>query len=264
MSCTQCGGRLEFTNDGKHGRCLQCMRLFSVDGGYLTLIHVEAPGGGHNPEFNAIFATQLGFGPPGTNPTSPPAQGGGMPDVGVRVHVPGFSSIDIGTKGVSVDEGKLKGNIEKKVKDKLWGLVFGAAIIGVMLLVLLGVGIYVAVTWNSGPGGSSVRAVKWDGKSTYECSSGNVKIEGTTANVPGTGVRASGNCVLTLTGVSITSPVGIDASGNAKVTMTGGAITSTTNAVVAGGNATVTVSGAAVSGKAKTSANGKVVGVPTK
>ena len=263
MQCTACGGGLEYAPSGQAARCLRCQQLFQVEGGHVTPLQVEAPGGGSDPAFTAIFAQQLGFGPPGSNPTAPPggSAGSSIPDVGVRVHIPGMTSFDVGTKGVSVDGGRLQRNVEKKIKDKISGFFFGLAILGVMLVVVLGVGLYVWLSWDKKPDAGSATAAKWDGKSTYECMNGNVKLEGVTANA---GVKASGNCVLALVNVKITAPVAVDASGNAKVTVTGGSLSGTTNAVVADGNAHVTVVGAAVSGKAKTSANGKVVGVPTK
>lgn len=261
MQCTACGGALEYAPNGEAARCVRCQQLFQLENGHVTPLSVEAPGGGHDPAFTAIFAQQLGFGPVGTNPTSPPGGGGSnIPDVGLRVHIPGMTSFDVGTKGVSVDGDKLQRNVEKKVRDKISGFLWGLALLGLMLLVVLGVGLYVWLNWDKKPDATATTA-KWDGKAPYECMNGNVKLEGVTATA---GVKASGNCNLTLVNVKITAPVAIEASGNAKVNVTGGSLSGATNSVVADGNAQVTVAGAAVTGKAKTSANGKVVGVPTK
>ena len=35
---------------------MRCLALFNNQGGQLTPIQVQAPGGGNNPEFNAMFA----------------------------------------------------------------------------------------------------------------------------------------------------------------------------------------------------------------
>ena len=58
-------------------------------------------------------------------------------------------------------------------------------------------------------------AAKWDGKTTFECGGNDiVALNGVTATA---GVKAAGNCQLTMTGVNITAPVAIEAGANAKV-----------------------------------------------
>jgi LSD1 subclass zinc finger protein len=86
MQCLNCRGLLEFAGGGAHARCTQCLALFAVQNGQLTPVIVQAPGGGNNPEFNNIFAQQLGFAPrmPPQQAFAPQAQFsvGGM---GVRI-----------------------------------------------------------------------------------------------------------------------------------------------------------------------------------
>jgi hypothetical protein len=61
MQCSSCGGAFEWAGNGRYARCLA---LFSNQNGQLTPIQVQAPGGGTPPAFNAMFAQNLGFGPP--------------------------------------------------------------------------------------------------------------------------------------------------------------------------------------------------------
>ena len=153
--------------------------------------------------------------------------------------------------------------LKNKASGMIWGWVIGAVIVGLMVLSLVGVGIYVYVVARDSSGGAGAKmaaAATWDGKSTFECSGNDsVALTGVTATA---GVKAIGNCHLTLTSVSITAPVAIEASGNAKVTMTGGSITASTSSVVASGNAGVELVGTKVIGKSKTSGGAKVTGVP--
>jgi hypothetical protein len=153
--------------------------------------------------------------------------------------------------------------LKDKASGMIWGWIIGAVIIGVMVLTAVGFGIYIYVVAKSPSAGSSAKtaaAAGWDGKSTFECSGNDVvALTGVTATA---GVKASGNCQLTLTGVSITAPVAIDASANAKVIMTGGSITASTNSVVASAAAKVDLIGTKVSGKSKTSGAAKISGAP--
>lgn len=259
MQCLACGGGLEFAGGGQYARCTRCLALYQNGGGSLTPIRVEAPGGGNNPEFNAIFAQQLGFGPP-------PAQST-MPDVGVRLRVDGVP-IDISSSG-GIDTRRLENRVKQKVEQKIWGLVIGGVILLVILATFAGVGIYVWLQMNqsgsgaaaAAPGGGSVAS--WDGKSTFSCGGNDdVKLEGVKASLStGPAIKATGNCRLELVDVTLSAPVAIDAGMNAKVAVRGGSITGTTTAIVAGVNAQVTVDGAKVTGKTQTSANGKVTGV---
>ena len=63
VECTQCGAVLERVDtDGQTiTRCPKCGILSSWDGNWLMPIIVDAPGGGWNPEFQAIFEEKLGF-----------------------------------------------------------------------------------------------------------------------------------------------------------------------------------------------------------
>jgi len=153
--------------------------------------------------------------------------------------------------------------LKDKASSMIWGWIIGAVIIGIMVLTGVGFGIYIYVVAKQPSAGASAKsaaAAGWDGKSTFECSGGDiVAISGVTATA---GVKASGSCQLTLTGVNITAPVGIEASAGAKVTMTGGSITASTNSVVASAAAHVDLVGTKVTGKAKTSGAAKVTGAP--
>jgi hypothetical protein len=107
------------------------------------------------------------------------------------------------------------------------------------------------------------KAAVWDGKSTFECKGNDaVTLNGITATVSGTAIKASANCQLTLVNVNLTAPIAIDASASAKVTMTGGSITASGNSVVASGAAKVDLVGTKVTGKAKKSGAATVTGAP--
>lgn len=61
--CPQCQGALETveTKEGPLTRCSRCGILSSWDGNWLRPVIVEAPGGGWNGEFQALFEQNLGF-----------------------------------------------------------------------------------------------------------------------------------------------------------------------------------------------------------
>ena len=63
MNCPNCHGTLELAGQGQHARCEKCGQLYSHQDGQLTPVVVQAPGGGYNAEFQALFEQQLGFGP---------------------------------------------------------------------------------------------------------------------------------------------------------------------------------------------------------
>jgi hypothetical protein len=240
---------------------MRCLSLFNNENGQLTPIVVQAPGGGFNPEFNAMFAQNLGFGPPpfGAQPMPPPQQPMGPQ------HNMAAGTFDLG--GGQQLRVKINGKTpENYLKDKassmIWGWIIGAVILGLVVLTFVGVGIYVYVVAKdtSSPAGArkAAEAASWDGKSTFSCGGNDViALTGVTATA---GVKATASCQLTMTGVNITAPVAIDASGNAKVVMTGGSINASTNSVIASANAKVDLVGTKVTGKAKTSGLAKVTG----
>jgi len=252
MNCFNCGGAFEYAGGGQYARCLRCLALYSVQGGQLTPIVVQAPGGGNNPEFNATFARNLGFGPP------PPQ------------HDAGQGRFDLGDGfqlRVKVNGQTPENYMKNKASSMIWGWIIGAVILGIILITFVGIGIYVYVaakdTSSPVDGKAQAAASSWDGKSTLVCKGNDVMtVTGVTASVSDTGVRAEGNCQLTLVNVKITAPVGIDAAANAKVTMTGGSITSSTNSVVAGAAAKVTLTGTNVTGKSKKSGAAVITGAP--
>ena len=164
---------------------------------------------------------------------------------------------------LKIDGKTPEGFLKDKASSMIWGWIIGAVIVGIMVLTAIGFGIYIYVAAKDGGGAGAAKsaaAAKWDGKTTFECGGNDaVSLTGITAT---TGVKASGSCQLTLTGVNITAPVAIDASVNAHVTMTGGSITASTNSVVASVNAKVNLVGTKVTGKSKSSGNAKVTGAP--
>ncbi len=263
MQCLNCGGPFEYAQGGACARCMRCLSLFQVQGGQLTPIVVQAPGGGYNPQFNAMFAQNLGFGPPppGAQPMPPPQQ---------PQHDMGQGRFDLGgghQLRVKINGKTPENYLKDKASSMIWGWIIGAVILGLILVIFAGVGIYVYVqakdTSSPIDGKAQAAAAAWDGKSTFECKGNDVvSLTGVTANVSDTAIRAGGNCQLTLVGVKITAPVGIEASANAKVTMTGGSITSSTNSVVASAAAKVTLTGTQVSGKSKKSGAAQIVGAP--
>jgi hypothetical protein len=255
MQCPSCGGAFEWAGNGQYARCTRCLALFNNQGGQLTPIQVQAPGGGNNPEFNAMFAQNLGFGPP------PP--GAGQPQ-----HNMAAGTFDMGggqQLQVQINGKTPEGYLKDKASSMIWGWIIGAVIIGIMVLTGVGFGIYIYLEAKNPSAGTGVKtgagAAAWDGKSTFECKGNDVvSFTGVKANVSGTAIKASANCQLTMVGVEITAGTGIEASGNAKVTMTGGNIKATTNSVVASAGAKVDCVGTTVTGKSKVSGGAKVTG----
>lgn len=71
--CPSCQSPLEWSAQRGHARCTGCAGLYTAD---MTPVRLEAPGGGFNAEFQAIFEQQLGF-TPRMVPNRPPAYWGG-------------------------------------------------------------------------------------------------------------------------------------------------------------------------------------------
>ncbi len=265
MQCLYCGGPFEWAGGGQTARCMRCLNMFSAQNGQLTPVIVQAPGGGWNPEFNNVFAQNLGFGPPppGAMPQPPPQQQ--QPQ-----HNLGQGSFDMGDGWklkVKVDGKTPENYLKDKASSMIWGWIIGGIILVVVVLFLVGLGGYIFFAARSGSaaGGAGVStggAGSWDGKSTLECKGNDIiTVTGTTANVSGTAIKASANCQLTLVGVNITAPNGIEATNSAKVSLTGGSITSTGVAISAANAAVVTVVGTKVSGKVNKANAGQVNGV---
>lgn len=268
MQCPSCGGAFEWAGNGQHARCTRCLALYSNQGGVITPIQVQAPGGGNNPEFNQMFAQNLGFGPPHPGAGQ---QGGGGGGYGQQPqqqqHNLAAGTFDMGggqQLQLSIDGKSPENYLKNKASNMIWGWIIGAVILGIMLLTGVGFGIYIYMqSKEPSPvaAAAAAKAAAWDGKSTFECKGGDiVTLNGVKANVSGTAIKASGGCQLTLIGVDITAPVGIDASGGAKVTMTGGSINASTNSVVAVAAAKVDCVGTKVTGKSKVSGAAKVTG----
>jgi hypothetical protein len=259
MNCYHCHGSLEYTPNGQTARCRSCRALYQVQGNQLTPIQVQAPGGGHNPEFNEIFAQKLGF--PPSNPG--PQHHGSSARVGVKI---GGVGIGISGSGLSVDEDKLKKKVTKKIEQKAIGCVIGLVITGCIVIGMIGMGVYIYLKVDDALDADSSTAKakieSWNGKSTYSCSTGSHIIKNTKASLTkGTAIKASGNCTLTLIDVDIKAPIGISAAGNAKVTLQGGTLEGTNRSILGEANAKITVEGTKVIGSHKTSANAKVIGI---
>ena len=264
MQCLNCGGAFEWAGNGQHARCTRCLSLFSNQNGQLTPIVVEAPGGGFNPEFNNVFAQNLGFGPPppGAQPMPPP-----------HMRQQQQHNMSEGTFNVGGEQWQVKINGQKpgeyvanEAKSAVlwWGI--GAVVVLFVLCGGAGLGGYIWYEASKpSPGAdptgkAAAAAAAWDGKSTLECKGNDVmNVAGVTATA---GVKASGNCKLNLVNVNITAPVGIEASASAKVNMTGGSINASTNTVVASAAAEVNLVGTTVTGKSKKSGAAKINGAP--
>ncbi len=256
MQCSSCGGAFEWAGNGQYARCTRCLSLFKNEGGQLTPIRVEAPGGGNNPEFNASFAQNLGFGPPppGAVVQQQPQHNvaAGTFDMG------GGHQLHVKINGKTPDA-----YLKDKVSSTIWTYAIMAVILVIVVLGLAGLGFYIFYKVKTDTGGVATggAAAQWDGKSTFECKGNDVvALTGIKANVRGTAIKASGNCQLALTGVDITAATGIDASAGAKVTMTGGSIKATTNSVVAANAAKVDCLGTTVTGKSKAANAAKITG----
>jgi hypothetical protein len=259
MQCLSCGGAFEWAGNGQYARCTRCLALFNQQNGQLTPIHVQAPGGGHNPEFNAMFAQNLGFGPP------PPGAATGMQQPQNNFAQGTFDMGNGQQVKLTIDGRSPENYLKNKASGMIWGWIIGAVILVLMVLTGVGFGIYIyasAKDASSAPAAkAAAAAAKWDGKSTFECKANDaVALNGVKATVAGTAIKASGNCQLTLVGVDISAATGIEASGNAKVTMTGGSIKATSNSVVASAAAKVDCVGTTVTGKSKASGAAKVTG----
>jgi hypothetical protein len=247
MKCLHCGGGLEYVQDVKFARCSHCVALFTVnDNGpqrWLTPLEVRAPNGQIDPEFTAMYAQQLGFEPRKASH-----------------HV-----MSVGGVGVKLNTGRIERDVRNKISGWIWGLVIGAVIL-LLLVGVFGWVIYTAMhasteTASAAQPGNA-KAATWDGKGTFECKAAdNVKIEKVTAKLTtGTAIKASGSCQLTLTDVDITAPVVVEASANASVTFKGGSVNGSTNSAVASANGKVDFQGTTVKGPTKASANGKITG----
>lgn len=101
----------------------------------------------------------------------------------------------------------------------------------------------------------------WDGKTTLDCHKGDtMDFTGINANVKGVAIRASGGCIINLTGGSIRAETAIQASGGAIINLTGVTIDAPV-AIDASGNAVVTVHGGKTIGKVHHSGSAKVIGL---
>lgn len=265
MQCLNCGGQLEWAGGGKYARCMRDLSLFSQENGQLTPVQVQAPGGGFNPEFNNMFASNLGFGPPppGAQPMPPPGGGYGGPQPQNDLAAGRFDLGNGQQLRIKINGQSPENFAKNQVSSMVWGWIIGAAVVGLLLIGGVGFGIY--IYFQAKDGGSGVPAGKpvaatWDGKSPFRCE-GNEIV--TLSNVNATaGVTADSNCQVTLNNVTINAPVAITANMNAKVNVVGGSVTGTTNAAVASMNGVITFTGTKVTGKTKKEMNGKIIGAP--
>lgn len=251
MHCLQCGGPFEYAGPNKeHARCTRCLALHAVvRPGHVQLMDVRTPTGHVDPQFTAIFAQQLGFAP-----RQAINQVFGMGPVNVVVNT---------------------GKIERDLKNKISGMIWGWIITGIVLFVLA-VGGLVFFLWIrhqvkdaaagvSAPvvaGTGAPETVSWDGKAPYTCMGSQVVvIKNVTATLSsGPAITSMGACQLTLDNVNITAPEGVNAMGG-KITIKGGSIKSTGDAISAMGSGQVDVQGAKITGKTSTlGPNAKITG----
>jgi hypothetical protein len=251
MHCLQCGGSFEYAGPNKeHARCTKCLALHSVvRPGHVQLVDVRAPNGQVDPEFTAHVAANLGF---------PPRK--------AQVHV-----ANMGPVNLVVNTGRMERDIKNKISGFIWGWIITGivlvlvAIAGVVLWLYIRAQMKDVASGDLPSQGSSSSAVvaTWDGKSPYSCGASQVvTIKNTTANLTsGPAISALGGCQLTLDNVNITAPDGVQAMANAKVTIKGGSVKSTGEAINAMGNAQVIVDGAKITGKTSSLGGAKILGV---
>jgi hypothetical protein len=223
------------------------LALFTVnDNGpqrWLTPLEVRAPNGQIDPAFTAMYAQQLGFAPRQASH-----------------HVVGVGGVN-----VKVNTGQLERAVKNKISGWIWGLVIGAFILFAIA------GVFGWVIWTAmrastetarGADPSNAKTATWDGKSTFTCGAAdNVKISKVTAKLTsGTAIKATAACQLTLEDVDVTAPIAIDASASSKVTVKGGSVNGSQNSAIAGANATIDFQGTKVTGPTKQTANGKITG----
>ena len=164
-----------------------------------------------------------------------------------------------------VDTQGLQNQLKDKAKSNIIWYGIGCGILFVVGLGVLGLGFYiwrnVKAGMESATSSTSSRAAaaaKWDGKSTFTCTGNDaLTLTGVKASA---GITADANCALTLVDCDITAPTGIDASGNAKITVTGGSINGSSFAVKATGLAKVTLTGTKVTGKTQATSAAKITG----
>jgi hypothetical protein len=210
---------------------------------------VRAPNGQVDPQFTAGYAQQLGFAPRKAQD----------------------QVVGIGGVNIIVPTARIERDIRSKISGIIWGWIIGGIILAIMAIVGLVVFFYARSQMKSidssagmpAAGTGAPQVVSWDGKAPYSCGASQViTIKGTTANLSsGPAISALGACQLTLDGVNITAPDGIQAMGTAKVTVKGGSIKSTGTAISAMGSAEVDVQGAKITGKTSTlGAGAKITG----
>ncbi|MCW5808497.1 MAG: hypothetical protein KIT31_39465 [Deltaproteobacteria bacterium] len=158
----------------------------------------------------------------------------------------------------------LRDRVLERAKDKVKSALFWYVGFGLIVLAVLGGTFwYLRRTVDkavSEPSASAKAAAKWDGKSQLTCSNGDVTIEGVTAKLDGTAIKASGDCHLKLVGVDVSAATAVDATGNAQVTVEGGSLAGTKLAVHAVGNAKVKLSKTKVTGKTQKLGSAEIVG----
>jgi hypothetical protein len=240
MNCLQCGGPFEYAGANKeHARCTRCLALHAVVApGHVQLIDVRAPNGQVDAQFTAIFAQQLGFAPrQATNQV-----------------------LGLGPVNVVVNTGRMERDLRNKVSGMIWGWI----ITGIVLFVLAIGGLIfffwirhqvtdaaAGVTTPVAAGTGAPEVATWDGKAPYTCMGSQVVIikNQTVTLSSGPAITAMGACQLTLDNVNLTAPQGIQVMSTAKITVKGGSIKSTGDAINAMGSGQVDVQGAKITGK---------------
>lgn len=178
-------------------------------------------------------------------------------EVGFKVG--GIRVGSVSADGANLDTENIKNKLKDKAKDKVMSCLIWAIALFLVFALVVGIGIYawMKVKEKTAENASSTAGKAWDGASTFTCRDGSHAIAGVKAK---SGVEASANCVVIITGADIDAPIAIKASGNAKVTVTGGSLTGKDAAVSAEGNASVTLIGTKVTGPVKKTGLAKVSG----
>jgi hypothetical protein len=152
-------------------------------------------------------------------------------------------------------------HLKERAKTEVIWYAAGCGVVLVVLLGLAGLGLYIWHSASDSSSPASEAAEKWDGKSPFTCSGGDVvTIKDVKAKLTGTAITANGACALTLVNVDISADTVVEAGGAAKVTIQGGSINGTAFAVHAGAGSTVDLKGTKVTGKTQAVAGAKITG----
>ena len=112
MHCLQCGGPFEYAGANKeHARCTRCLALHAVvRPGHVQLVDVRTPTGQVDPQFTAMVAQNLGFAPRQA-----------------QQHVVGLGGVNVIVPTA---------RIERDIRNKISGFIWGWIITGIVVFIL--------------------------------------------------------------------------------------------------------------------------------